>query len=103
MVKRNINGVLKILTNNIVNGILSLNDDTLKWLQEKHFQAKPACEEIFVTDYPPIIQLVIFKEIDEEIFKRAADQTMVKTKDGSGPSGLDVDGWKKILNNKYIW
>lgn len=100
MVKRNINGVL---TNNMVNGILPLNDDTLKRLQEKHFKAKPACEEIFMTGDPPIIQLVIFKEIDEEIVKRAADQTMIKTKDGSGPSGIDVDGWKKILNSKYIW
>ena len=41
----------------------------------------------------PYAYPVIFEDIDESIAKEAA----LKTKGGSGPSGLDADGWRKIL------
>lgn len=65
--KQNVNGQLKIITNDMVNGILPLNDDTLKRLQEQHPQEKLGCQENIMNGDPPIIHPVIFEEIDEEM------------------------------------
>ena len=42
MKKMDVNAALKILTNNMNNGILTLNDDTLALLDQKHHDAKEA-------------------------------------------------------------
>ena len=39
-----------------------------------------------------------FESIDVEKIQKAA----VKTQDGSGPSGMDADGWKRILKSKQF-
>ena len=44
----------------------------------------------------PSVHPVVFEDIDENMVKEAA----LKTKGSSGPSGLDVDGWRKILVSK---
>ena len=65
--KQNVNGQLKIITNYMVNGILPLNDETMKRLQEQHPQEKLECQENIMKGDPPIIHPVIFEEIDEEM------------------------------------
>ena len=42
MAKGNINSVLNLLTNNMQNGILPLNNDTLSKLIQKHVKGKMA-------------------------------------------------------------
>ena len=44
----------------------------------------------------PSVHPVVFKDIDENMVK----ETALKTKGGSGPSGLDTDGWRKIFVSK---
>ena len=39
-----------------------------------------------------------FEGIDVEKIQKAA----VKTQDGSGPSGMDADGWQRILKSKQF-
>ena len=41
----------------------------------------------------PFVHPVVFEDIDESMVKEEA----LKTKGGSGPSGLDGDEWRKIL------
>ena len=95
MEKGNVNGAL---TNNESNGILPLNDNTLHLLQEKHPPPKVVDDDVLLSGEKPYVHPVIYESIDEEMVKRAA----LKTKGGSGPSGLDVDGWRKILaSNNY--
>ena len=36
---------------------------------------------------------IVYDDVDEELIKKAA----VRTKEGEGPSGLDADGWRKII------
>ena len=93
--KENINRELKLLTNNITNGILPVDEKTLNSLGQKHLLSQPAYEETLTNGKPckPVIHLIIFDNINEELVKKAA----VRTKDVSRPSGLDADWRRKIL------
>ena len=67
-------------------------------MQEKHPPPKVADDDVLLSGEKPYVHPVIYEIIDEEMVKRAA----LKTKGGSGPSGLDADGWRKILaSNNY--
>ena len=98
MKKRNVNSAIKMLTDNIKNGILPLTGQTLNQLQLKHPEGKEASQEILLTDTPETIHLIKFESIDVEKIQKAA----VKTQGGSGPSGMDADGWKRILTSKQF-
>ena len=98
MGKGNINGSLKLLTNNMTNGILPLDEKTLYSLKQKHPQSKPACEEALINDKPPVIHPIIFDDMNEELVRKA----VIKTKGRSSPSGLDADGWRKMLTSKVL-
>ena len=50
MGKANINAALKLLKNNMTNGILSLYEKTLNCLKQKHAQSQPAYEEKLIND-----------------------------------------------------
>ena len=93
MQKGNINGALKLLTNNMANGILPLNEETLNSLKQKHPKAKIASEEVLLPDEPKYVHPVFFERITTDTITKAA----LKTKGGSGPSNLDADGWRRIL------
>ena len=51
-----------------------------------------------LTDTPETIHPIKFESIDIEKIQKAA----VKTQGGSGPSGMDADGWKRILTSKQF-
>ena len=96
MKKGNVNGALKLLTSNISNGILPLDDKTLSFLKQKHPASSELNEEVLLRGEKPSAHPVVFEDIDENMVKEAA----LKTKGGSGPSGLDACGWRKILVSK---
>ena len=93
MQKGNINAAIKLLTNNMQNGILPLNDETLSQLKQKHPEAKTAYDAALLTDIPEDIHSSKFENLDADMILKAA----IKTKGGAGPSGMDVDGWRPIL------
>ena len=98
MKKGNVNSAMKILTDNMKNGILPLTRQTLNQLQLKHTEEKEASQEILPIDTPETIHPTKFESIDVEEIQKAA----VKTQGGSGPSGIDADGWKRILTSKQF-
>ena len=51
---------------------------------------------MFLTDTPETIYPIKFDNIDVEKIQKAA----IKTQGGLGPSGMDVDSWKRILTSK---
>ena len=53
--KGNVNSAMKILTDNMKNGILPLKRQTLNQLQLKHPEGKEASQEILLTDTPETI------------------------------------------------
>ena len=96
MKKGNVNAAINLLTENTRNGILPLNNKTLNLLRLKHPDPKDAHESVMLSDVPERIHPVKFEVIDAEMIRKAA----IKTRGGSGPSGLDADGWKRILLSK---
>ena len=98
MRKGNVHNAVKLLTNNMKNGVLPLNKKTLEQLKQKHPQRRDADPEIMLPDKPEEIHPIKFDSIDAENVRKAA----LKTRDGAGPSGLDADGWKRIFNSNQF-
>ena len=98
MAKGDINSALNLLTNNIENGLLPLNKDTLSKLIQKYPRDKTASQDILLNGPLQNIYPVRFQSIDEEMIRRAAG----RTKGGSGPSGMDADGWRRILASNHF-
>ena len=93
MHKGNVNGALKILTNNMSGGILPLTDETLQPLKLKHPDAKETSQQALLQGPIQKMHPIVYDVIDEELIKKAA----IRTKRGSGSSGLDADGWRRII------
>ena len=93
MRKDNVHNAMKLLTNNMKNGVLPLNKKTLEQLKQKHPQRSDADPEIMLPDKPEQIHPVKLDSIDSENVRKAA----LKTRGGAGPSGFDADGWKRIF------
>ena len=89
MAKGNINSALNLLTNNMENRVLPLNKDKLSKLIQKHPKGKTASPDILLNGPLQNIHPAKFQSIDEEMIRK----TVIRTKGGSGPSGMDVDGW----------
>ena len=88
MTKGNINSALNLLTNNMENGKLQLNNDTLSKFIQKHPNSKAASQDILLNDPLQNIYPVKFQSIGEETIRKAA----IRIKGGSGQSCMDVDG-----------
>ena len=98
MQKGNINGAIKLLTNNMENGILPLNENTLELLRQKHPTEKEPQHHAILPDEEKPVHPIKFEKIDAEMVRKAA----LKTKGGAGPSGLDANGWCRMLtSNSY--
>ena len=93
MKKGNINVAVKLVTNNMQDLILSLNNETLNKLKEKHPKSKNVNNSILLTGVPQDVHLIMFAGLDEEMIRKAA----IKTNGGSGPSTMDTGGWRRIL------
>ena len=98
MQKGNINGAIKLLTNNMENGILPLNENTLELLRQKHPTEKEPQHHAILPDEEKPVHPIKFEKIDAEMVRKAA----LKTKGGAGPSGLVANGWCRMLtSNSY--
>ena len=98
MRKGNVHNAMKLLTNNIKNGVFPLNKKTLEQLKQKHPQRRDADPEIMLPDKPEEIHPIKFDSIDAENVRKAA----VKMRGGAGPSGLDAGGWKRIFTSNQF-
>ena len=74
-------------------GILPLNKETLNHLKLKHPETNEPSAEVLLDDVADEVHVIKFEAIDEESMRQAA----LKTRVGSGPSGLDFDDWRSIL------
>ena len=89
---------MKLLTNNMKNGVLLLNKKTLEQLKQKHHRRRDADPEIMLPDKPEEIHPIKFDSIDAEDVRKAA----LKTRGRARPSGLDDDGWKRIFTSNQF-
>ena len=76
---------------------LDITPHVINTLKSKHPDAAPlSAEHVINNRLLPIVEPVIFENIDAEAICRAAKNT----KGGAGPSGLDADMWRRILCSK---
>ena len=80
MHKGNVNGALKILTNNMSGGILPLTDETLQLLELKHPDAKDTSQQALLQGPIQKMRPIVYDDIDEELIKK-----------------LDADRWRRII------
>ena len=78
------------------NGILPLTDTTLKLLKQKHPKSAPTTEEVLLPDQTESIHRIKYENINADAVRKAA----LKTKGGSGPSGMGANCWKRILTSR---
>ena len=98
MNKGNINSAIKLLSNNMENGILPLNDTTLNILKQKH-PCESETDKQFLFDN---IRQFIHNIKYECIGAKAIRKTALRTRGGSEPSGKDADGWERIfISNSF--
>ena len=93
MSKGNESSAIKLVSNNMEGGVLPLNKETTDLLKVKHPVGKAASEDTKLHGLLPTIENIIFDIINDSMFLEAAKVT----KGGSGPSGMDADGWRRIL------
>ena len=89
MSKGNVNGALKLLTDNMHSGILPLNKETLELLLQKHLEPREPSPDILIRiqGLTRPINPIMYDDMDESVIMKAS----MLTKGGSGSSGLDAD------------
>ena len=96
ILKGEINSALKLLSENMQNGILPLDTKTINLLREKHPPPAYSDPSLSFTDILEKVHHIRFESTTATSIKTAA----AKTKGRSGPSGLDAVGWRRILTSK---
>ena len=95
--KGNVNGALNSLTKHQgKGGILPLTNDNIALLRQKHPNAAQSSEDMLLYGPKQYSHPVTYDSIDSEMVYNVA----VHIKGGSGPSGLDADGWRRILTSR---
>ena len=91
-----VNAALRYLDENGNSGVLSLTQEVLQELREKH--PKPAKVQPHTLLMGPIDEVspALFDQIDEEMIFKAA----MHTKGAGGPSNFDADQYRRILCSK---
>ena len=84
---------MKLLTNEMCNGILPLTEKALSQLEIKKTDNRDASEDVLLNGPIGEIYLIVFDPTDEEMVLRTASIT----KGGSGPSGSDAAGWRRMF------
>ena len=74
---------------------MPLNKETLELLVQKHPEPRKPSPDILIQGPTRPIYPVAYDDMDESVIMKAS----MLTKGASGPSGLDADGWRRILTS----
>ena len=96
MMQGKVHAALRLLDQQQACGILNASAETLEMLKKLHPDGKQAKENILLEGEVEYFDPVIFSNIDEASIAKAA----TKTRGAAGPSGMDADGWRRILISK---
>ena len=88
-----INSALRYLSKENRGGVLPLTDDVMKQLREKHPEAQEAQLGTLVFGPTEQVPDSIFQQIKKEMVREAA----LKTKGSGGPSGVDSNGFRRMM------
>ncbi|KAL9959428.1 hypothetical protein ACROYT_G032751 [Oculina patagonica] len=88
-----IHSALRYLCDDNGGGVLPLSDDVMRQLMEKHPEAQEARLGSLLFGPVEDIPDTVFLEIDGEVVRDAA----LRTKGSGGPSGVDANGFRRLL------
>ena len=91
-----INSALRFLSDDVYGGVLTLTDDVMRQLHEKHPEAQDTKLGSILFGRIEEVHDSLYQQIDGEMIREAA----LRTKGLSGPSGVDANGFKRILTCK---
>ena len=93
-----INSALRYLTEDSCGGLLSLNDDVMKQLHEKHPKAQPAKLGSGSLLFGPVDEF--HESAYNEIYGAMIREAALTTKGAGDPSNVDANGFQRILASK---
>ena len=96
MSKGNVNGAMKLLTDNIHSGILPLNKETLELLVQKHSEPREPSPDMLIQRSTRSIHPIAYDDMVVSVIMEA----LILTKGGPGTPGLDAYGWRRILTSR---
>lgn len=96
MLQGKVHAALRVLQKSSASGIAEMSEDTMRELEKLHPIAEQAAGITLIGGEIPYFDPVIFSNIDEASISKAA----LKTRGAAGPSGLDADGWRRMLVSK---
>ena len=64
----------------------------------KHHEGKEISDDVMLNGPLQRIHSIAYESIDENLVLKAA----TATKGGSGPSGLDADGWRRSSGGEFL-
>lgn len=91
-----INSALRYLSDDDCGGVLPLTDDVMRQLHEKHPETQDAKLGSILFESVEEVHDSLYQQIDGEMISEAA----LRTKGSGGPSGVDANGFKRILTCK---
>ena len=87
--KKNVNGTLRLLTNNMSIEILPLTVETLHLLHTKHSEMQNAHEKVILEVPIKQVHPVMCEAVDETLMSKAG----LKITCGCGSSGFGAENW----------
>ena len=90
-----INSVLRYLSKDDSGGVLPLTDDVVRQLRVKHPDAQRAKLGSFLSGPVEDVPDLVYQEINGELVREF--EAALRTKGSGGPSGVDANGFKRIL------
>ena len=97
MLQGKVSAAMRWIGNNAT-GILDASEDVMQELIKKHPKAERATQGSLLEGPAVKVEPVIFESIDGTLIQACAK----RTGGSAGPSGLDSDGWKRLLCSKQF-
>eukprot|EP00111_Clytia_hemisphaerica_P013628 TCONS_00040071-protein len=96
MLRGNIRAAIRLLEASESKGVLNLDQDVKDVLRDLHpVSTEPEAEALLTEEFREI-DPIVFEQIDSSAILSAA----LKTKGAAGPSGMDANGWRRILASR---
>ena len=96
MLQGKVHAALRVLEKSSKLGIMDATAETIDELRKLHPEGREASSLVLAKGEIPYFDPLVFSNIDEESIAKAA----LRTKGAAGPSGMDAEGWKRILISK---
>ena len=98
MLEGKVNAAIRLLSEEESQGVLPLDTTTLQSLLEKHPESEDPGPTAFLHGPANLVNDIIYQNITGDSIMKAS----LNTKGAAGPSGLDSEGWRRMLVSRVF-